>query len=61
MADLTITHDDLIATLEAQRNEAWNAAARAGAACAAAQRRIDELEKECAAVKSSPTPSADSA
>lgn len=57
MVNLTIPQEDLIATLEAQRNEAWNAAARAGAACAAAMReiesrdaRIGELEVQCEAL-----------
>lgn len=48
MAQLQVQHDDLIATLEAQRNEAWSAAAMAGAAVRAATRRIEALEKELA-------------
>lgn len=48
---LQIQHDDLIATLEAQRNEAWSAAAMAVAAVRAAQRQIDAMEKELAEVK----------
>lgn len=46
MAQLQIQHDDLVATLQAQRNEAWDAAARAGAAAQWAGRRIDELQNE---------------
>lgn len=41
MSQLQIQPDDLIATLEAQRNEAWNAAAKAGAAFSVALREID--------------------
>lgn len=51
MADHVIEANDLIATLEAQRNEAQNAAARAGAAAASALRRIEALEKELADAK----------
>jgi predicted transcriptional regulator len=51
MAQLSLQNEDVIATLQAQRNEAWDAAARAGAACAAAGRRIDELEKELVEAK----------
>lgn len=46
MAQIQIQPDDVIATLEAQRNEAWNVAAKTGAALQYANRRIDELEKE---------------
>lgn len=53
MADHVIEANDLIATLEAQRNEAQNAAARAGAAAASALRRIEALEKELADAKTS--------
>lgn len=48
MSNLQIQNDDLIATLQAQRNEAWDAAAKAGAALQYAGRRIDELEAELA-------------
>lgn len=51
MAQLTLQHEDIIATLQIQRNEAWDAAARAIAMCGVAGRRIDELEKELEAAK----------
>lgn len=51
MAEHVIEANDLIATLEAQRNEAQNAAARAGAAATSALRRVEALEKELEALK----------
>lgn len=51
MADLIIQQSDLIDTLEAQRNEAWNAAAKSGAACASLVRERDGLRKELETAK----------
>lgn len=54
MANLTISHEDLAAVMQAQRNEGWDAAAKAGAALQAASRQIDALEKELAELKAKP-------
>lgn len=52
MAKVTYQDSDVANTLEVQRNEAWNAAARTGAALTAAVRQIDDLEKQLAEVQS---------
>lgn len=48
MAKIQISQDDMAAIHQAQRNEAWDACARNGAALQSALRQIDALEKELA-------------